>query len=98
NYWVDAALAPILGVQVTGAMQKVAVPSTQRAGIMTHPALMAIFATENESPPIKRGVFLWDKFMCKPLPDPPANVPPFIAPGPGVSVRQQFETLTKDPS
>jgi hypothetical protein len=96
--YADATLAPILGVTgVTGtAMQKVAVPTTQRAGILTHPALMSIFATENESHPIKRGVFMWDKVLCRPLPDPPANVPPFVAPGPGVSLRQQFETLTAD--
>jgi hypothetical protein len=96
--YADANLAPILGVAgVTGTtMQKVTVPNTQRAGILTHPALMSIFATENESHPIKRGVFMWDKVLCRPLPDPPANVPPFVAPGPGVSLRQQFETLTAD--
>jgi hypothetical protein len=96
--YVDATLAPIMGVQgVTGAaMQKVTVPTTQRAGILTHPALMSIFATENESHPIKRGVFVWDKVLCKKLPDPPANVPPFVPPGPGVSVRTAFETLTAD--
>jgi hypothetical protein len=96
--YVDGALAPIMGVQgVTGAtMQKVTLPATQRAGILTHPALMSIFATENESHPIKRGVFIWDKVLCKKLPDPPANVPPFVPPGPGVSVRTAFETLTAD--
>lgn len=96
--WVDGTLAPIMGVTgVTGStMQKVTLPAGQRAGIMTHPALMAIFATENTSHPIKRGVFLWDKVMCKPLPDPPANIPPFTEPGPGVSLRQHYETLTAD--
>jgi hypothetical protein len=98
--YVDGALAPIMGVSgVTGTtMQKVQMPATQRAGILTHPALMAIFATDNESHPVKRGVFLWDKVMCMPLPDPPANIPPFTPPGPGVSLRQHFETLTKDPA
>src|SRR6185436_2766024 len=60
--YVDGTLAPIMGVAgVTGTtMQKVALNATQRAGILTHPALMSIFATENTSHPIKRGVFIWD--------------------------------------
>jgi hypothetical protein len=94
--YVDGNLAPIMGVTgVTGnTMQKVQLNPAQRAGILTHPALMSIFATQNQSHPIKRGVFLWDKVLCKPLPDPPADVPPFTAPGPGVSLRQRFEMLT----
>jgi hypothetical protein len=98
--YVDQTLAPIFGIKnITGnTLQKVTLDPAQRAGILTHPALMAIFATENGSHPIKRGVFMWDKLLCQPLPDPPANVPPFVAPGPGVSVRTQFETLTKDPA
>ncbi|HVZ72293.1 MAG TPA: DUF1592 domain-containing protein [Polyangia bacterium] len=98
--YVNQELAPIMGVTgVTGTgMQKVQVNQAQRAGILTHPAIMATFATENTSHPIKRGVFIWGKVMCQPLPDPPANVPPFVAPSPGQSLRQDFETLTKDPT
>jgi hypothetical protein len=100
DVYVDGTLAPVMGVTgVTGtAMQKVQSPAGQRAGILTHPALMSIFATDNESHPVKRGVFVWDKVLCRPLPDPPANIPPFTAPGPGVSLRQHFETLTADPT
>jgi hypothetical protein len=96
--YVNQELAGIMGVTgVTGtAMQKVTVPQAQRAGILTHPAIMSTFATENGSHPIKRGVFVWGKVLCQPLPDPPANVPPFVAPAPGQSIRQDFEVLTKD--
>ncbi len=98
--YVNQELAPIMGVTgVTAAtMQKVQVNATQRAGILTHPAIMSVFATENTSHPIKRGVFVWGKVLCRPLPDPPANVPPFVAPAPGQSLRQDFEVLTKDPA
>jgi hypothetical protein len=96
--YVDANVAPLFGLAgVTGAaLQKMTVNPAQRAGIMTHPALMTIFGTETESHPIKRGVFFWDKLLCAPLPNPPANVPPFVEPGPGVSLRKQFEVFTAD--
>jgi hypothetical protein len=98
--YVNQQLAPIMGVTgVTGTtMQKVQVNPTQRAGVLTHPAIMSVFATENTSHPIRRGVFVWGKVLCRPLPDPPANVPPFVAPSPGQSLRQDFEVLTKDPT
>jgi hypothetical protein len=97
--YVDGNIAKIFGVTATGTtLQKVTVNPSQRAGIMTHPALMSIFATETSSHPIKRGVFFWDKFLCQPLPNPPPNVPPFVAPAPGQSLRADFETLTADPT
>jgi hypothetical protein len=97
NAWVDTNTAPLFGItSATATMAKTPVDPTQRAGIMTHPAIMSIFATETSSHPIKRGVFFWDKLLCQPLPDPPANVPPFVPPSPGESLRQDFETLTAD--
>jgi Protein of unknown function (DUF1592)/Protein of unknown function (DUF1588)/Protein of unknown function (DUF1595)/Protein of unknown function (DUF1585)/Protein of unknown function (DUF1587) len=95
NAWVDVNTAPLFGLtSASTTVAKTAVDPTQRAGIMTHPAIMSIFATDTASHPIKRGVFFWDKLLCQPLPDPPANVPPFVAPTPGESLRQDFETLT----
>jgi len=99
NAWVDGNIAGIFGVKnVTGTtLQKVAVDPTQRMGIMTHPAIMTVFATDTASHPIKRGVFFWDKFLCQPLPNPPPNVPPFMPPAPGQSLRADFEMMTADP-
>jgi hypothetical protein len=96
--YVDGNIASIFGSTVTGTtLQKITVNPAQRAGIMTHPAIMTVFATETSSHPIKRGVFFWDKFLCQPLPNPPPNVPPFMAPAPGQSLRQDFEVMTADP-
>ncbi|HET6285103.1 MAG TPA: DUF1588 domain-containing protein, partial [Polyangia bacterium] len=93
--FVNAAVAPLFGLTATGtALTRVTVDAKQRAGVLTHPALMALEATDTASHPIKRGVFMWDRILCQPLPDPPANVPPFTPPPPGVSTRQQFEHLT----
>jgi hypothetical protein len=94
--YVDANIAKIYGMTgVTGTtLQKVAMNPQQRAGILTHPLIMSTFATETSSHPIKRGVFFWDKFLCNPLPNPPPDVPAFVPPPPGQSLRADFETMT----
>ncbi len=71
--YVDGNIAGIFGATgVTGTtLQKITVNPQQRAGIMTHPVIMATFATETSSHPIKRGVFFWDKFLCQPAAQPP---------------------------
>jgi len=98
--YVNATLAPIFGVTATGnALTKAAVDPAQRTGIVTHPALMAIYATNAESHPIKRGRFVWEQLLCQPFPDPPATTPigapTFSPPMPGESLRQDFERLTR---
>jgi hypothetical protein len=94
--YVDGNVASIFGVTgVTGTqIQKVTANPAQRAGIITHPAIMSVFATDTASHPIKRGVFFWDKFLCNPLPNPPPDVPPFVPPPPGQSLRADFEIMT----
>ena len=94
--YVDANVAPIFGATgVTGTtLQKITVNPAQRSGIMTHPVIMSVFATEDSSHPIKRGVFFWDKFMCSPLPNPPPDVPAFVPPPPGQSLRRDYELMT----
>jgi hypothetical protein len=93
--YANAALAPLFGVTATGtALQPVTVDSTKRVGILSHPLLMATYATPNTSHPIKRGRFVWDQVLCQALPDPPPNVPPFAPPAVGMSLRQDYEFMT----
>jgi hypothetical protein len=94
--YVDANIASIFGATgVTGTtLQKISVNTQQRAGIMTHPLIMSTFATESSSHPILRGVFFWDRFLCNPLPNPPPDVPAFVPPPPGQSLRKDFEIMT----
>jgi len=66
----------------------------QRAGILMHPAIMATFATDTGSHPIKRGVFVWDQILCQRLSDPPPNIPTFPGVPPNSSVRQAYEAFT----
>jgi hypothetical protein len=93
--YANAVLAPLFGVTAGGTtLQPVQVDTTKRLGILSHPALMATYATDNTSHPIKRGRYVWSQIMCQPLPDPPPTVPPFTPPSPGMSLRQDFELLT----
>jgi hypothetical protein len=97
--FVDANTAPLFGMNgVTGTgLQEINVNAQQRVGILMHPAIMATFATDNGTHPIKRGVFVWDQVLCQPLPDPPANVPTFPGVPANASVRQAYETFTSPP-
>ena len=44
-----------------------------RAGLLTHPALLAQFAHETSSP-VLRGVFVRDHLLCSPAPPPPPGI------------------------
>jgi hypothetical protein len=94
--YVNAELAPIMGISgITGTgLQKVTVDATKRIGIISHPLVMATYATTSTSHPIKRGRWVWDQIVCQPLPNPPAGVPAFVPPQPGMSLRQDYELLT----
>lgn len=94
--FANASIAPLFGATgVTGtSLVPISVNSAQRAGILMHPAIMATFATDTGSHPIKRGVFVWDQIVCQALPDPPPNIPAFPGVPPNSSVRQAYEAFT----
>jgi hypothetical protein len=94
--YVNDKTAALFGVTgITGSNYRaITVNPAQRAGILMHPAIMATFATETGSHPIKRGVFVWDQVLCQRLPDPPADVPAFPGVPANSSVRQAFEAFT----
>lgn len=48
--------------------------SSERAGIFSEIAFLAAFAHPGSSSPTRRGIKLYEIFMCKPTPDPPANI------------------------
>jgi len=74
--FANAALAPIYGVEVAGdELALVSLDGAQRAGLLTQPALMASMAHEKFDAPIKRGVYVIDRFMCVGLGAPPPDVP-----------------------
>lgn len=77
----------------------VAMPPTQRLGLLTQPGLLARLASPDQSSPIRRGIFVLDKIMCQPPPPPPAGFNP-VAPAPntGLTTRERFKQHSVDPN
>jgi hypothetical protein len=96
--FLNAELASLYGVSgVTGtALQQVNLDPSQRAGLLTQPALMTVLGKPDRSSPVLRGKFVRERLLCQTIAPPPANIvitPPQIAPG--VSTRQMFSMHDK---
>jgi hypothetical protein len=70
--WLDAGLAKLLGLPAP-AQGFVAQPVPERFGILTHPALLAQFATAKETSVVHRGLFLFSDVLCNSVASPPAG-------------------------
>lgn len=79
--------------------QKVSSPSKERAGVLTHPYLMAGFAYTSASSPIHRGVFISRSLLGRTLRPPPEAVAP-LAPDlhAGLTTRERVLLQTKPES
>jgi hypothetical protein len=90
--FVNQALGGVYGLpQVRGtAMQRTDLNPAQRAGFLTQPGFLALTGAADGSHPVRRGLAVYEKLLCRELPPPPANVPPAKPPTPGVSTRQRF--------
>lgn len=78
--------------------QKVDLPVTERAGILTGAAFLASIAKPGDSFPILRGKILRTKVLCGTLAPPPANLmvqPP--APSTALTTRERFAAHSQDP-
>ena len=101
NYtFLDARLAALYGV--AGAFdatpRRVTVPAAQRAGVLTQASLLTVTAGGAVGSPIKRGVFVLDRFLCAPpapVPGGVNNVPP--APDATRTNRERFAAHTSSP-
>jgi hypothetical protein len=70
---------------------KVMLDPTQRAGLLTQPAVLATFAKANATDPVHRGKFVFENLLCGTVPPPPANInitPPIITPN--TTARERF--------
>jgi hypothetical protein len=77
--------------------QKVEAGDSGRGGILGLGAVLASHAHQNESSPIKRGLFVRDRLLCQVLPDPPENIdttPPGL--DPKLTTRERFARHTAD--
>jgi cytochrome c553 len=99
SLYLNGRLAKLYGADLPpgAAFQKVASkPGGQRAGVLTHPYLMAAFAYTETSSPIHRGVFLARSVLGQSLRPPPEAFTP-LSPDlhPRLTTRERVDLQTK---
>jgi hypothetical protein len=99
--YLNGRLAKFYGTTLAAdaPFQKVYLDRSQRAGVLTHPYLMASFAYTASSSPIHRGVFVARNVLGRVLRPPPEAVAP-LAPDlhPDLTTRQRVTQQTKPES
>ncbi|MBC7805520.1 MAG: DUF1592 domain-containing protein [Akkermansiaceae bacterium] len=98
KYYLNGRLAPLYGVSLPADAPFQAVPldPKERAGVLTHPYLLASFAYRATSSPIHRGVLLTRSVMGRTLSAPPAAFVPLAADlHPKLTTRQRVVMQTK---
>jgi hypothetical protein len=95
----DEALAALYGVPWGGAGQRTSLAAVKRRGILNQGSFLSVFATNNGSHPIFRGVALMRRIACLDTEDPGALgiVVSFPAADPGKTTRERFEVHASDP-
>lgn len=96
--WPDPRSAWIYGLDGVDAATRTTLPA-DRAGILTHPSVLAATATFDGTSPVRRGVFVLEQVLCQELPPPPPGVmisPP--PPDPDATTRERWEQHSSDPS
>lgn len=99
--FADRSLATHYGVSgVTGAAhERVALPPAQRAGLLTQTAALALGSSALIESPSKRGLLIFERLLCQPIPPPPVNVnntPPM--PSPSMSTRELWARHRQEPA
>ena len=96
----DQPLAAVYGVSAAGTGQRTSLASVKRRGILNQGAFLSVFATNNGSHPVFRGVALMRRIACIPSKDPGilGIVVSFPAADPTKTTRSRFEAHAKDPS
>jgi hypothetical protein len=97
---VDGPLAALYGVMPAAAGQRTSLVDVARRGILNQGAFLSVFATNNGSHPVFRGVAIMRRIACLDTPDPGALgiVVSFPASDSTQTTRERFETHTLDPS
>jgi hypothetical protein len=100
--FVNADLAPIYGITSVMPSQgwvKVTLPAAERKGVLTQASFLATHAHGQVTSPVKRGLFIRNKFLCQDLPPPPNNVAIVVpTPNPHSTNRQRMQQHDSDPA
>lgn len=98
---LNGRLAKLYGANLPAdaPFQPVSLDSKERAGVLTHPYLLASFAYIDNSSPIHRGVLIARSILGRTLlPPPQAQTPIPAALHPGMTTRQRVALQTKPPA
>jgi hypothetical protein len=85
--FIDADLAALYGVSAPSGASfgKTTLPAAQqRRGLLGHAGLLALLSHTDSSSATRRGAFIQARFLCSPVPPPPADVVPTFPPDDGV--------------
>lgn len=95
---VEPSLAAIYGVTSAGDGQHTSLAGVKRRGILNQGAFLSVFATNNGSHPVFRGVAIMRRIACLDIPDPGALgiVVSFPAADPTKTTRSRFEAHAMD--
>lgn len=82
-------------------MRKARLSDPNRGGILTHGSLMAVTSNYKQTSPIKRGNWILETVLGRPLPPPPPNAGAFkeeVEENDSLTFRQKVELHSSDPS
>lgn len=101
SLYLNGRLAKFYGAESPDGegFQKVSLDPTERAGLLSHPYLLADFAYTSSSSPIHRGVFIARSVLGRTLRPPPeavTPVPPQLQPD--LTTRERVSLQTKEES
>jgi hypothetical protein len=99
KFFVNQKLAPLYGVSAPAGGGFEASTSANRAGLLTQPAIMALFSHADQSAPVLRGAFVRERIMCLPVDPPPPDVNPNPPPvDVNATTRERFAQHTAEPT
>ena len=83
------------------AMRRVSLSNNRRRGILSHASVLAVTSNYKETSPIKRGNWLLETILGKPLPPPPPNAGAFseeVEEDDSLTFREKVELHSSSPS
>jgi hypothetical protein len=94
--FANEAIADIYGIEgvVGDQLVPVELDPDERAGLLTMSGFLAWQAGETEPNLIRRGAFVNETLLCRPIPPPPADVPELPEPVEDETLRERIETHT----
>ncbi len=96
--FIDSKNAPLYGLTSSSStLKKTSVDAVKRAGLLTQPSLLSVYANADQSSPVARGKFVRERLLCQSLPPPPQNINITLpALDPKLTTRERFSQHSTD--